>query len=140
MPVVWFVNVSSKKTILLVDDDIDLLENTAYMIKSIGYDVVTAEDGQEAVLKYKEIKPDLTLMDVKMPKMDGFDAFFKIKQFDSDAKVVLITAFSIDQKKHLKAKSMSLISTISKPYDFEQLEELVKSNTWITYFQVFLIY
>ncbi len=120
---------SSKKTILLVDDDIDLLENTAYMIKSIGYDVVTAEDGQEAVLKYKEIKPDLTLMDVKMPKMDGFDAFFKIKQFDSDAKVVLITAFSIDQKKHLKAKSMSLISTISKPYDFEQLEELVKSNT-----------
>ncbi len=119
---------SAKKTILLVDDDIDLLENTAYMIKSIGYDVVTAEDGQEAVLRYKEIRPDLTLMDVKMPKMDGFDAFFKIKQFDPDAKVVLITAFSIDQKKHLKAKSMSLISTINKPYDFEQLEELIKSN------------
>lgn len=116
---------SLKKTILLVDDDVDLLENTAYMIKSIGYDVVTAEDGQDAVLKYKDIRPDLTIMDIKMPKMDGFDAFFKIKQFDSEAKVVLITAFSIDEKKHLRAKSMSLLTTINKPYSFEQLEETV---------------
>ncbi len=116
---------SLKKTILLVDDDIDLLENTAYMIKSIGYDVVTAEDGQDAVLKYKDIRPDLTIMDIKMPKMDGFDAFFKIKQFDAEAKVVLITAFSIDEKKHLRAKSMSLLTTINKPYSFEQLEETV---------------
>lgn len=114
-----------KKTILLVDDDIDLLENTAYMIKSLGYDVVTAEDGQDAVVKYKELKPDLTIMDVKMPKMDGFEAFFKIRQFDSESKVVLITAFSIDEKKHLKAKSMNLLATISKPYSFEKLEELV---------------
>lgn len=116
---------SSKKTILLVDDDVDLLENTAYMIRSMGYDVVTAEDGQEAVFKYKEIGPDLTLMDVKMPKMDGFDAFFKIKQFDPEAKVILITAFALDEKKHLKAKSMSLIATINKPYSFEQLEETI---------------
>lgn len=118
-------SMSSKKTILLVDDDVDLLENTAYMIKSTGYDVVTAEDGQEAVFKYKEIGPDLTLMDVKMPKMDGFDAFFKIKQFDPEAKVILITAFTLDEKKHLKAKSMSLIATINKPYSFEQLEETI---------------
>jgi len=121
--------VPEKKTILLVDDDIDLLENTAYLIKSIGYDVVTAEDGQDAVLKYKDISPDLTIMDVKMPKMDGFDAFFKINQFDPQAKVVLITAFSIDEKKHLKAKSMSLITTINKPYSFEQLEEVVTKYT-----------
>ncbi|GBH34210.1 response regulator [Nitrosopumilus zosterae] len=118
----------SKKTILLVDDDIDLLENTAYMIKSMGFDVVTAEDGQDAVLKYKDINPDLTIMDVKMPKMDGFDAFFKIKQFDSEAKVVLITAFAVDEKKHLKAKSMSLVTTLNKPYSFEQLEEVVTAH------------
>jgi two-component system chemotaxis response regulator CheY len=116
---------SLKKTILLVDDDVDLLENTAYMIKSMGYDVVTAEDGQEAVIKFKDVKPDLTIMDVKMPKMDGFDAFFKMKQLDQETKVVLITAFSIDEKKHLKAKSMNLVATISKPYSFEKLEEVV---------------
>jgi two-component system chemotaxis response regulator CheY len=116
---------SAKKTILLVDDDVDLLENTAYMIKSMGFDVITGEDGIEAVSKYKEIKPDLTIMDIKMPKMDGFEAFFKIKKFDPDAKVILITAYSIDEKKHLKAKGMSLITTISKPYTFDVLEETV---------------
>lgn len=116
---------SAKKTVLLVDDDSDLLENTAFMVRSMGYDVVTAENGLEAVEKYKEIKPDLVIMDVKMPKMDGFDAFFKMKQYDSDAKVVLITAYSIDEKKHLKAKSLSLLKTIPKPYDFETIEEIV---------------
>ena len=119
---------SSKKTILLVDDDVDLLENTAYMIRSLGYDVITAENGQEAVLMYKDVTPNLTLMDVKMPKMDGYDAFFKIKQFDPEAKVVLITAFALDEKKHLKAKSMSLINTLTKPYSFEQLEEIITQN------------
>ncbi|MDH3490038.1 MAG: response regulator [Nitrosopumilus sp.] len=117
-----------KKTILLVDDDVDLLENTAYMIKSIGYDVVTADNGQDAVFKYKDIRPDLVIMDVKMPKMDGFDAFFKMKQFDKEAKVILITAFATDEKKHLKAKSMSLLSTINKPYSFEQLEKIVTEH------------
>ena len=123
---IW--SMSSQKTILLVDDDLDLLENTAYMIRSMGCDVITAENGQDAVLKYKEIEPDLTIMDIKMPIMDGFDAFFKMKQFDPKAKVVLITAFSVDEKKHLKAKSMSLLSTISKPYSFEQLEEIVRKH------------
>jgi len=91
----------------------------------MGYDVITAEDGYDAVLKYKDIRPNLTIMDIKMPKMDGFDAFFKMKQFDSEAKVILITAFSMDEKKHLKAKSMSLLTTINKPYSFEQLEEII---------------
>ena len=115
----------TNKTILLVDDDVDLLENTAFMIKSTGCEVITAENGVEAVEKYKEIKPSLVIMDIKMPKLDGYDAFFKIKQFDPDAKVILITAYTQDEKKHLKAKSMNLISTINKPYSFEQIEELV---------------
>src|SRR3989304_3774674 len=96
------------KTVLLVDDDVDLLENTAYMIKSTGYEVITAENGVEAVEKYKEIAPTLVMMDIKMPKMDGYDAFFKIKQFDSKAKIILIPAYTLDEKKHLKAKSMGL--------------------------------
>lgn len=120
---------SAGKTILLVDDDTDLLENTAFMIKSMGYDVITAENGVDAVEKYKEIKPNLTIMDIKMPQMDGYEAFFKIKQFDSEAKVILITAYTLDEKKHLKAKSMNLITTISKPYTFEQLENTVNEHS-----------
>ena len=119
---------TDRKTILIVDDDVDLLENTAFMIKGMGHDVFTAKDGDDGVLKYKDVKPNLTFMDIRMPKMDGYDAFFKIKQFDPDAKVVLITAYNQDEKKYLKAKSMSLIGTISKPYSFETLEDLIQKH------------
>lgn len=113
------------KVILIVDDDVDLLENTAFMIRGMGHDVFTAKDGDEAVTKYQDVSPDLTFMDIRMPKMDGYDAFFKIKQHDPNAKVILITAYNQDEKKHLKAKSLSLIDTINKPYSFETLEQLI---------------
>lgn len=119
---------TDRKTILIVDDDVDLLENTAFMIKGMGHDVFTAKDGDDGVSKYKDVKPNLIFMDIRMPKMDGYDAFFKIKQFDPDAKVVLITAYNQDEKKYLKAKSMSLIGTISKPYSFETLEDLIQKH------------
>jgi len=114
-----------KDVILIVDDDFDLLENTAFLIKSMGYEVIMAQNGLEAVEKYKEIKPNLVLMDVRMPIMDGYDAFFKIKQFDSNAKVILITAYAQDEKKYLKAKNLGLVDTISKPYSIEFLEEVI---------------
>ena len=112
--------------ILVVDDDQDLLENTAFMIETMGYQVITASDGVEAVEIYKSGKPSLTFMDVKMPRQDGFEAFFKIKSFDPEAKVVLITAYHIDEKKFLKAKSMDLLESIQKPYDMDKLEETIK--------------
>lgn len=122
------IRMAGAKTILIVDDDVDLLENTAFMIKSMGHDVFIAKDGEEGVEKYKDVKPDLTFMDVRMPKMDGYDAFFKIKQHDSNAKVILITAYNQDERKYLKAKSMSLLDAISKPYSFEVLEGLINKH------------
>ena len=95
------------------------------MIETLGYEVVTAKDGVEAVDTFKSMNPALTFMDVKMPKQDGFDAFFKIKDHNSDAKVVLITAYHVDEKKHLKAQSLGLLETIEKPYDIEKLEETI---------------
>lgn len=115
----------SNNLILIVDDDLPLLENTAYLIETLGHEVVTAKDGVEAVEVYKSARPSLTFMDVKMPKQDGFDAFFKIKEFDPDAKVVLITAYHVDEKKFLKAKSMNLLDSIEKPYDIDKLEETI---------------
>ena len=118
---------SGNEIVLVVDDDVSLLETTAYMVETLGYYVITAQNGMEAVEKYKEIKPSLVFMDVKMPMMDGFEAFFKIKNYDSDAKVVLITAYAMDEKKHLKAQSMNLLDTIEKPYDIERIEDALKN-------------
>ena len=114
--------------ILFVDDDGDLLGLNVFMLRNLDYDVVSATNGEEAVSKFKENSPDLTIMDIKMPKMDGFDAFFRIKNINPDAKIVLISAYAIDEKKLLKAKSMRLLELVKKPYDFEIIEDLVKKH------------
>lgn len=119
---------SKRKTILIVDDDVDLLENTAFMINNMGHKAFTAKDGDEGVEKYRDVKPDLTFMDIRMPKMDGYDAFFKIKQYDQDAKVILITAYNQDEKKYLKAKNMGLVEAVSKPYSYEIIENLIDKH------------
>ena len=69
-----------KPLILIVDDEPNLSEILATQLTASGYDVVTAENGEEAVKKTEELLPDLVLMDIRMPKMNGTDAVFAIKE------------------------------------------------------------
>ena len=63
------------------------------MLEKNGYEVAgEAENGAIAVQKYKEIKPDLVTMDITMPEMDGIQALKMIRQYDSDAKIVIVSA------------------------------------------------
>ena len=66
--------------ILLVDDEPDILEIVAYNLKNEGYKVYTASSGKEGVTKAREIKPDLILLDLMMPEMDGIEACDQIKK------------------------------------------------------------
>jgi len=113
---------NDKKLILLVEDDIDVLESVRELLVDFGYDVVTASDGLLAVEKYDEHKPDLVLMDVKMPKMDGYEAFFKIKHSHNDAKVILITGFGGDPRQD-EAKFCGLVGILEKPTSPQFLED-----------------
>ncbi|MCH8859698.1 MAG: response regulator [Thaumarchaeota archaeon] len=118
----------SNKTILIVDDDIDLKESTGLLLKEDGYNVVLACDGRQAIKKYEATKPDLTLMDIVMPGMDGYDAFFKIHEIDPNAKVVLVTGFTIEDDRYEKAKKKNLIDTLYKPVDIDVLLEIIKRH------------
>lgn len=114
--------------ILLVDDDIQFLEATEYMLKYENYDVITAKDGEDAVQKYHESRPDIVLMDLKMPVMNGYDAFFKIKEFDSDAKVVFTSAYAINDKEFEHAKNSGLFGLLTKPFDLNDLNDIIPKN------------
>jgi len=113
---------NDKKLILLVEDDFDVLESVSDLLVIFGYDVITASDGLLAVEKYDEHTPDLVLMDVKMPNMDGYEAFFKIKHSHNDAKVILMTGFGGDPRQD-KAKNFGLVGILEKPTSPQFLEE-----------------
>ena len=82
-----------KEKILLVDDEPDIIEFLGYNLTKEGYDVTTATSGKEAVELAKKIKPDLILLDVMMPEMDGIETCQEIRAID-DIKNTLIAFLS----------------------------------------------
>lgn len=120
---------AENKTILLVDDDADFLQTIREMITNFGYkNIVDAKDGEEAISQYKKHRPDLVLMDIVMPKMDGITAFFKIKEFDPSAKIIFITAYE-PPAKYIEAKAKCAIYLAKKPFSSDFLLELIKRHT-----------
>ncbi len=85
-----------KKLILLVDDEQEILDLYSASLKRSGYEVMTAGNGRDAIEEAKKRRPNLILMDLKMPVMDGVEALTKIKADPDlkDIKVVFLTAFS----------------------------------------------
>ncbi len=86
---------SSLKTVLIVDDEEQVLSVTSQIIAKLGYTVSTARDGFEAISKYSEIHPDLVLMDINMPGIDGTETFFRLREINPKANIVLMSAFGL---------------------------------------------
>lgn len=82
------------KTILFVDDEesICLLYETEF--GDMGYKVVTAKDGDEALQKFEEVKPDLVTLDIKMPGPNGIDVLRRMKEKNKDVPVIMCTAYT----------------------------------------------
>ena len=86
------------KTILLVDDDLTLREMYEERLKTEGFTIVQASNGEEALTKAKDIKPNLILLDIMMPKINGFDVLKSLKS-DAELKdipVIILTALIQD--------------------------------------------
>ncbi len=114
------------KTVLLVDDDMDVLESTQYLLMDEGFDVITAKNGEEAISEFIRNKPHIVFMDIKMPIMNGYDAFYKIKKLDKNAKIVLTSSYAIDNEKFQKAKEFSLSDLLNKPFDIDSMIKMIK--------------
>ena len=120
------------RTILVVEDDIELLELYAEILQVNMYNVQTAINGEEAVSKYKQIHPDLVVMDGNMPKLDGYEAFSQIIEMDKNAKVVIVTGYSEFELKNKRALEQGLVSVISKPIGVDMLLDLAKKYSDVT--------
>ena len=114
------------KIILIVEDDSELLDLYVEILQVNMYNVQTAINGEEAVSKYRQIHPDLVVMDGDMPKLDGYEAFSQIIEMDKNAKVVIVTGYSEFELKNKRALEQGLVSVISKPIGIDTLLDLAK--------------
>jgi CheY-like chemotaxis protein len=113
------------KRILVAEDSAVMRGIISKALKNSGFEIEQASDGQEAVEKYKVFKPDLTIMDLVMPKIGGLDAIIEIQESDPDAKFVVFTSTS-RRDEVVTAKSLNVLSYIVKPLKMEDLIAKVK--------------
>ena len=112
--------------VLLVDDELDFCTSLEQMLKREGYQVLVATSGKEAIKKVKSERPQLILLDIRMPKMDGIKTLEEIRKIDREA---LITIVSVVNDTHVAQKSMKLgaVNYITKPVDTETLKRTLKN-------------
>jgi len=125
---------SDKQHILVVDDDPDLVESIAMKLESNNFRVTKAYDGVEAWERIKEDRPELIILDVMMPRKDGYVVCDEIKKDDQykDITVVLLTAVgdavTTTQYTHFGGKTTLAEDFIPKPIDLDKLMDIVKEN------------
>ena len=112
--------------ILIVDDAAFMRMMIKDILTKNGYEIAAeAENGQKAVEKYAETKPDLVLMDITMPEMDGIQSLKKIKELDPAANVIMCSAMG-QQAMVIEAIQSGAKDFIVKPFQAERVLEAVK--------------
>ena len=110
------------KKILLVEDEPDLLEIFGYVLSD--YEVIKASNGRDAIELFKEHKPDIVLMDIELPGIDGIEATRKILEYKPETKVIAITAFASRRGKDVL--EAGAVEVLKKPFRMQELIETVK--------------
>jgi len=111
---------AKKHRILVVDDEQPLLLVLSIELESEGYSVATASDGEEALVILEKERFDLVLLDIKMPRVDGFEVLKVVKQRWPETKVVILTGHA-DLKNAIASKKLGAEDFVSKPYDLVDL-------------------
>jgi len=114
-------------SILIIDDEVELCQNLSEMLKEEeeGYKVFISNSGKEGLAKIKEEVPDLVLLDIKMPEMDGIETLEKIKAIDGNILVIMLTAYQTVETA-IKAMKLGAYDYISKPFNYEELKIIIK--------------
>ena len=117
----------TNKTVLIADDEADIVETLAFMLEAQEFTVITASDGEAALMKAKEERPDLVLLDVMMPKINGYKVC-RLLKFDkqySNIPILMLTARSQDEDRAI-GEETGADEYITKPFDIEEVVEKVK--------------
>ena len=114
------------RKVLIVDDEKNIVDIIAFNLKKEGYQVITASDGEEGVEKTFSENPDLILLDIMMPKMDGYEACRKIRE-KKHTPIIMLTARAEEVDKVLGLE-MGADDYVTKPFGVRELMARVKAN------------
>lgn len=114
------------KKILVAEDTEDSRQVMKFLLEMFGYTVLEAEDGFEAVKAATEFHPDLILMDISMPVMDGLTATKAIRKFNHTGNVPIIAITAHGQQFYKRAIEAGCNDLIPKPVDFELLQPIIE--------------
>lgn len=112
------------KTILIVDDAVFMRMKLKKIIQAYGFQVIEANDGLQALEIFKEHKPDLVLMDISMPEMDGLTSLRHMMDYDHNIPVIMCSAIG-QESKILEAGRLGAKDFIVKPFKDKEIEEVL---------------
>ena len=118
----------SNKKILVVDDEVDLVETVRFPLEMDGYTVLVSYNGEDALQQARKEKPDLILLDIMLPKLDGYKVC-RLLKFDERYKhipILMMTAKTQEKDKSLGMET-GADEYVTKPFDVDQLMTKVKS-------------
>lgn len=111
------------KTVLIVDDEEVIRDFFAHTL--LEYRIITAASGEEAIDMVKKDRPDLVLLDIKMPGIDGIETLRRIKEIDRGIVVIMLSAHGTLET-NLEAARLGAYTSIAKPFDLEDTKSMIK--------------
>lgn len=117
------MNTVNDCSVIIIDDDVDLVTVNSGILTKNGINIVaTGNDGNTALELYKKYNPTVILLDLKMPKFDGHYAIKHIKEFDPDAKIIIMTAYT-----EMEPNLEDVQAIIQKPTNIDDLMDTIKN-------------
>src|SRR5436853_6653817 len=110
---------------MVADDDRDMVDMLSYWLKGHGYDVVRAFDGEQAIKRWRETLPDLVILDVQMPKLDGFEVCRQMRS-ETNSMVLILTAHDREDDE-IRGLEMGADDCLRKPFSRRQLLARIKA-------------
>ncbi len=115
------------KRILIIDDEADFVDTLTFSLESNGFEVVSAPDGPSGIEKLKSENPDLIILDLMMPGMDGYEVTKRLKadSASSNIPIIVLTATVTPDLKQ-RVCSIQVTDCVTKPCDLEDLVDKIK--------------
>ena len=112
-------------SVIIVDDDKSIASLLEDILILKGFEVAgIAYDGDEAISLYKKLSPEIVLLDVSMPKKDGYETLSELKSIDPKSKVIMVTGEG-SLESHKRLEDLGALAIVTKPFDIDKLAEVI---------------